>query len=396
VRGSWTRQETRAAILSYLWRSGGSFRPALTSDVGLTDASISRIVAELRAEGLVDETKKTAPYRGGPSTFLSLSRRHLLGTLELSNGAVNIGVGNLAGDLLFSDRYDLPDGSCAVAVERATGVAIAKLAEWTAERPAGLEQIAVSIPGYHSDQPENPIVALRPSFVEHQLRTHFPGVAVTLANSILARAITHRLRMGVAREGKAYFYVFAGHGVAGAFVDDLAESGDIVPCEIGHMVFDQRGPRCRCGHSGCLEAYISTAVIAPLLDASEAELLALGPRWGERIRLPDSAITDVEARLTQLGLAIGNALNFGRIRRVVIAGWPSGFQEEGRSSILMGINSSLLGGASGIDLSFSAAGFGEEPASGLALAAFSFIRRGGQPRTADDRTPTGPPVAGAA
>lgn len=382
MRGAWSRQETRAAVLSYLWCSGGSFRPSLTEDIGLTDASISRIVADLRAEGLVDETKRTAPYRGGPSTFLTLGKNHRVGTVELSNSRVHLGVGNLAGDILFSERHDLPDGAAADEAERAAAAAIAALADWAARPAAGLEHIAVSIPGYHPDQPANPIVALRPSFIDRQLRELLPGIAVTLANSIVTRAIAHRLQMGIGHGGGAYFYVFAGHGVAGAFVDELAESGEVVPCEIGHMVFDRRGPRCRCGHSGCLEAHVSTAAIAPILDRTEAELLAPGERWDAGTGISAKAAAELEERLTRLGLAIGNALNLSRIRRVVIAGWPSGFQEKGRLAILAGIDASLLGGAGGVELSFSATGLGREPASGLALAAFSFIRGGGQSRFA--------------
>ena len=45
---AWSRQGTRAAILDYLWRSGGCFRPELIAHIGLTDASVSRIVNELR------------------------------------------------------------------------------------------------------------------------------------------------------------------------------------------------------------------------------------------------------------------------------------------------------------------------------------------------------------
>jgi hypothetical protein len=42
------------------------------------------------------------------------------------------------------------------------------------------------------------------------------------------------------------------------------------------------------------------------------------------------------------------------------------------------VECALLGGAEGVNLSFAGASFGREPASGLALSAFAFIRRGGE------------------
>jgi hypothetical protein len=96
-----SRRETRSAILRHLWCTGGSFRPALSSKTGLTDASISRIVADLKAENLVQETRLTAPYQGGPSAFLTLSKDRHVGAVEFSSGRVHVGVGSLTGEIRF-------------------------------------------------------------------------------------------------------------------------------------------------------------------------------------------------------------------------------------------------------------------------------------------------------
>jgi DNA-binding transcriptional regulator LsrR (DeoR family) len=56
-----TRRQTRAAILSRLLASDGLYRPHLAADCRLTEGSISRILAELRAEGLVEETRRPTP-----------------------------------------------------------------------------------------------------------------------------------------------------------------------------------------------------------------------------------------------------------------------------------------------------------------------------------------------
>jgi predicted NBD/HSP70 family sugar kinase len=385
VKGAWSRQETRAAVLRYLWRSGGSFRPDVIAHVGLTDASISRIVADLKAEGLVDETRKRAPYRGGPSTFLTLSESQFVATIELSNNRLHAGVGNLRGEALFSEQHELPDGAAAMAAETTTAAAITSMADWCLRHDIVLRQIAVSIPGYHPGGASNPIVALRPDFITWTLEAALPDVPATFANSIVTRALAHRLQIGVTRDERPYFYVFLGHGVGGAFVDESAGSDDVLPCEIGHMIMDRQGAPCRCGHSGCLEANVSTGAMAPLFGKAEQQMLAPRDSWCEGVRLSGHAEAEIDLRLTQLGTAIGNALNLNRVRRVVIAGWPSALQDRACPTVLAGIDRSLFGGAAGVELSFSAIELGGEPASGIALATFAFINRGGHVIPAPDR-----------
>lgn len=376
MRGPRSRRETRSALLRYLWCSGGSFRPALADNIGLTDASISRIVADLKAERLVDESRRTAPYQGGPSSFLTLSKNHHVGAFEFSSGRVHIGVGSLTGEIRFSEWLELPDGAEPEIVEGTCRRALRQLADYV--RRAGIElcQIAVSIPGYHEDLRSNPIIALDPGAILADIQAALPGVALLAANSIVTRAVAHRLKLGVSLAGGPYFYSFVGHGVAAALVDDFAASGDVAPCEIGHMVLDPRGPRCRCGHSGCLEAYVSTAAIAPVIGIREQDLLTMGEWRAGRLKLSARARGDLTARLARLGLAIGNALNLTPVRRVVVAGWPAELGDQAHAAILGGIEASLFGGASAVNLTFSNAELGREPAAGLALATYAYLQRG--------------------
>ena len=53
-----SRRQTRAAILTHLLQSGGSFRPPLARAVRLSEASLSRILFDLKAEGLIEEVRR--------------------------------------------------------------------------------------------------------------------------------------------------------------------------------------------------------------------------------------------------------------------------------------------------------------------------------------------------
>lgn len=378
-----SRRDTRSAVLGYLWCSGGSFRPDLAQGVALTEASISRIIGDLKAEGVIEETRRTAPYRGGPSQFVTLSNQIRVAAIEISNNSLYSAVGTLAGETLYSERYDLPDGLGAADVAATMTRAVCDLAGWAKQRGIALEQLAVSIPGYDPDLRTSPIVAVDVARLDDLLQRELPETPARLTNSMVARAVGHRLEMGTGVLGGSYFFVFVGHGVGAAIVDELAESGDVETCEIGHVVIDPGGALCRCGHAGCLETYVSTVALANILAVQESELINRGDRWPHDYRISAPARAEIRARLGRLGLAIGNALNLNRQRNVVIAGWPGSLPAEDRANVLEAIGQSRLGGLQGIALTFSPASLGREPVSGLALAAFSFIRRSGERRAQD-------------
>ncbi|CAL75230.1 putative repressor (ATPase domain and DNA-binding domain) [Bradyrhizobium sp. ORS 278] len=375
-----SRQETRAAILGYLWCSGGSFRPDLAQGVALTEASISRIISDLKAEGVIQESRRAVPYRGGPSQFVTLSSAIAVAAIEISNNRLYAAIGTLAGETLYAQPHELPDGLGAPDVSATIARTVGELGGWATRNGIALEQLAVSIPGYDPESRASPIVALDAAELADVVQRALPGTPTRMTNSMVARAVGHRLQMGTGVLGGSYFFVFVGHGVGAAIVDELAESGDVETCEIGHVVIERGGRCCRCGHGGCLEPYVSTVALADILRVQESELIGAGDRWPEIYRISSAARAEIRARLARLGLAIGNALNLNRQRNVVIAGWPSALPAEDRAIVMAAIGESRLGGLQGITLSFSEASLGREPQAGLALAAFSFIRRSGARR----------------
>jgi predicted ArsR family transcriptional regulator len=68
-----SRRQTRAAILGHLLQSGGMFRPHLANAVRLSEASLSRVLLDLKAEALIAELRRAAPYFGGPTALVSLN-----------------------------------------------------------------------------------------------------------------------------------------------------------------------------------------------------------------------------------------------------------------------------------------------------------------------------------
>lgn len=377
-----SRRQTRAAILTHLLQSGGSFRPPLAKAVRLSEASLSRILFDLKAEGLIEEVRRPAPYVGGPTALVSLDRSVALAALELTGEWLSVGVGNLSGELHYTERVPLPRKPTVETTGLVFREALNLLRDWTRRRRIRLTQIGVTVPGLgRLSVSGNPIIPCDVEGVDDMFGEMFTDVPVTFINSVVAHAAFHRCRTEDYPFSDPHLFVFVGQGVAGAWVDDPCESDALDPVELGHMVFGTHGPRCRCGHHGCVEAYTSLPAVAELLRMTEAELLQLGSDWVTAIPLTSRVRQELRQRLFRLGLAIGNTLNVKPCRGVVISGWPSLLAENDRKAVIDGIDACLLGGRklAQVSLAFVPPSSGNDPQAALAFAAFSLARSGGMP-----------------
>jgi predicted NBD/HSP70 family sugar kinase len=379
-----SRRQTRAAILGRLLQSGGMFRPPLAKAVRLSEASLSRILFDLKAEGLIEEVRRPAPYFGGPTGLVSLDKSVALAALELTGQRLSVGVGGLSGELHYTERLPLPKTPTIESVGRVFHDALQLLGDWTRRRRVRLSQIGVAVPGLgRSSELDNPIIPCDARLVRGMLGEMFAGVPVEFTNSVVAHAMFHRCRREDYPFTGAHLFVFVGQGVAGAWMDDPIEADGLVPVELGHMVFGDGGPRCRCGHHGCVEAYTSLPALAELLGVGEPELLQLGTEWLNAIPISSRVRQELRRRLFRLGLAIGNTLNVKPCPAVAISGWPSLLAEEDRKALVDGIDACLLGGRkfARVSLAFVPPSNGNDPNAALAFAACCLACRGGMPAT---------------
>ncbi|WP_439399663.1 ROK family transcriptional regulator [Bradyrhizobium sp. PMVTL-01] len=377
-----SRRQTRAAILTHLLQSGGSFRPPLAKAVRLSEASLSRILFDLKAEGLIEEVRRPAPYVGGPTGLVALDGSVALAALELTGQWLSVGIGNLSGELRYTERVPLPPKPTAESVSRVFGEALTLLRDWTRRRRIRLAQIGITIPGLgRLSECGNPIIPCNIARISDRLGEMYANVPVEFTNSVVAHATFHRCRTENYPFSGAHLFVFVGQGVAGAWMDDPIEADALQPVELGHMVFEADGPLCRCGHHGCVEAYTSLPALAELLSVAEPELLRLGSDWVNTIPISTRVRQELRSRLHRLGLAIGNTLNVKPCHGVAISGWPSLLAEDDRKALVDGIDASLLGGRkhAQMSLAFVAPSTGNDPQAALAFAAFCLARSGGMP-----------------
>lgn len=377
-----SRRQTRAAILGHLLQSGGQFRPPLAKAVRLSEASLSRILFDLKAEGLIEEVRRPAPYFGGPSALVSLDRSVALAAFELTAQHLSVGAGGLSGELHFAERVPLPKKPTVASVGRVFRDALALLQDWTRKRRVRLSQIGVSVPGLgRLSELGNPIIPCDTGLVRSMISEAFAGVPLEITNSVVAHTTFHRSRTEGYPFAGSHLFVFVSQGVAGTCVEGPVEADALQPVELGHMVFGDGGPRCRCGHHGCVEAYTSLPALADLIGVPEAELLQDGAGWVNTISMPSRVRLELRRRLFMLGLSIGNTLNVKPCPGVAISGWPSLLAEDDRKAVVDGIDASLLGGRkhAQVSVAFVPPSTGNDPHAALAFAAWCLACRGGMP-----------------
>jgi glucokinase len=147
-----------------------------------------------------------------------------------------------------------------------------------------------------------------------------------------------------------------GTGVGGGicmFNDLLVGPGENAG-ELGHMVIDYKGPKCPCGHIGCLEAHAAAKAVVrdtlAALDAGETSSLRHLARGTITARRVFEAARDGDGLARRifhnvgwcLGLASGNLINVLNAEMFVFGGAMSGAWEILYDAILEGARASCI------------------------------------------------------
>ena len=150
-----------------------------------------------------------------------------------------------------------------------------------------------------------------PLLLGDHLRTAV-GVPTLVANDVDAAAVGAVHLLGTAAD---LAYLSIGTGVAAGLVlgGQLRRGHRDAAGEIGHLVVDPNGPRCRCGQRGCLEALVAGPAIAARWPApagrAPAEHLVQAAAGGDAAAA--QALAEVAAHIgaavTVLGLTVDPA-----------------------------------------------------------------------------------------
>jgi predicted NBD/HSP70 family sugar kinase len=323
------RERNRLRVVDALRAHGTVSRADIARQTGLSRSTVSSLVADLQATGLVVERSAggaPAGAQGGrPPTLLSLDRSAgaIVG-IDFGHRHLRVAVADLSFALLAEDALEMEvDDAAAEGLDAAAGLVERLLAE--ADVPA--------------DRVLGAGVGL-PAPIDHASGLiHAPSILPGWADLDPAEEIRRRLEMpvhlendanvgalgesafgaGAGAEVLAYLRLSAGIGAGLVTGGRLFRGSRGIAGEIGHVLVDADGPICRCGNRGCLETFVAGPALCELLRRSHGPLtvpqlvlLAQDGDAGCRRVIADAGRT--------VGRAVADLCNYLNPDRVVIGG----------------------------------------------------------------------------
>jgi predicted NBD/HSP70 family sugar kinase len=256
------RERSALRVLDYLFRAGPASRVDIIRATALSRATVSKLIGELQAQGLVTEQRPAltvAGRSGRPPALLTLNPElGAFGGVDFGHSSVRVAIADVTGTLLVEDRFDLDVDNAA---ELAIAAAVERLPALVAE--AGLPRqrllgvgAAISAP-VRRDGASLVAAGILPGWSavspQRELARRL-GVPVHVGNDANLGALAE-VRTGAARGASDVVYVMLSSGVGGGLVlgGSLFTGHSGMTGELGHVQVDPDGALCRCGNRGCLE-----------------------------------------------------------------------------------------------------------------------------------------------
>jgi predicted NBD/HSP70 family sugar kinase len=320
------RQANLAAVLGAVHAHGTVRRSALTHDLGITRTTTAQVVGALVDWGLLIERQSSSAGRPGrPSTELAPGPAAPAAVaVEVSPEAVRAGVIGLGLRLGEVEEVRLTDRSPEAVAHR-----IAQLAGGLADPLAGrCTGVAVALYGLVGSDGR---VELAPNLgwsgvplraMVHELVPH--GFPVVVGNDA-SFATVYEARHGAGRGARTCLYLYGATGVGGGLTVDgrLVQGRHGYGGEVGHMLVNPGGQRCRCGRTGCWETEVDRAALRRRWPGEVGNLTdsqAAARIYEARAAGDPAAATAVLETARWLGEGIGTLLNVLDVDRVVLAG----------------------------------------------------------------------------
>lgn len=302
---------------------GGLTQVELVGATGLSPASVSNIVKELAAQGILNTAHSTRS--GRRAQFVSLAHElGLVGGVHIAQRHMRVVVADVAQKVVA--EHHLP-----LAKDHRADAELGRLARLFADMFESLdtdlsEMLAVG-------------VAIEAPIDKHTGLISRPGImrgwdGVNVAES-LGEALNCRVfvdnscnlgalaehRQGAARRRGDMIYINASEGIGAGIVlgGKVWRGHHGIAGELGHITVDDQGPLCRCGKRGCLEMYVGAAAVVEPLRSDRRGLKiqdVVARAVGGEARFV-RAIADAGHRI---GVATADLCNILDPERVVVSG----------------------------------------------------------------------------
>ncbi|MGH1493603.1 MAG: ROK family transcriptional regulator, partial [Acidimicrobiales bacterium] len=290
-----TRSNNLRLVLQHLFGGEPLSRADIARATDLTAATVSTLISELEAIGLVAEVgpRREGTQVGKPPTMLQIqaAARNVI-AVDLSDPeTAHAAVVDLTGRILA--RSDVPTRDANG--DDAVGVVTQLISQTLNEATAPILGIGVGTPGVVS---ADGVVVEAANFGWHgvelrqQLEESF-DLPVYVRNDANAAAIAEYSRGDHDYTNLAVVQIGSGVGAGFVLNGQPYEGQHAGAGEIGHLVVDADGPLCRCGHHGCLETYVALPSISAALQEGNADHGAVRQAAAEKLGVALAAIVAI-------------------------------------------------------------------------------------------------------
>jgi predicted NBD/HSP70 family sugar kinase len=339
------RRHNLGLVMRHIARQGVRSRAAIAKETGLNKATVWSLVGELIERGLLSESSPTnAGTVGRPSRGVRLAGDGIAGLgLEVAEHHLTACAVDLTGVVRYRTvvPHDNRDAAPDVVVAQLAVIAKEALHDLAAKRLTTVG-VTVALPGLVDTA--RGVLFVGPDvgwsevpFAEMLTQRLGPlGFPIRADNDANLGALAE-LWDGVGRHLVDFIYLYGeiGTGVGAGIVAGrkLFRGLSGFAGEIGHVRLSRRGPRCRCGSTGCLETLAGWDELIRLAgmsghvpgkgraDAARKELIA-------RARAGDPKTIRALAEVSRwLSMALTSAVNLLSPQAVVLGGHFAGLGE---------------------------------------------------------------------
>ena len=308
-------------VLDEIRRGRSSSRSELVERTGLGRAIVARRVGDLIDRGLVTEGNVGPSTGGRPPRQLAFraTAGHLL-VADLGATSIDVAVTTLDGRILghHDEPARIEDGPDAC-LDRVDAL-FASLLATTTEIPGRLWGIGIGVPGpveFGSGRPISP--PIMPGWDGYPIRERFAArydAPVWVDNDVNVLALGE-WRSGVAAGHDNVVVVKVGTGVGAGIISDgrLHRGAQGSAGDVGHIqVSDDQDVVCRCGNTGCLEAYAGGAALSRAGEAAARD--GRSPRLATALDQNGTVTAEDVARAASFGDPVAVAMLQAAGRRV--------------------------------------------------------------------------------
>lgn len=330
-------------IKKYIYQHSPISRVEVAHELSLTTPTITGMVNQLIAKGLLRETAtlggEEGKSTGRPRVMLEfVPNAYYICGVDVSPYRINYILTDLHGDVLGCRRT----GAVLDQYDKTVALLRREIPDFLSDFGIPSEKllgVGISMPGLIDGSAGKIYSTFQKGWTEHDLSEELGkslGTSVVVENNVRARAICADLvDRSVSAEPFAYFFV--SYGVACQMIIDgkVLYGQSAAAGEIGHTVVQRGGPVCpTCGNRGCLEALAGERAVLQrcrhIMRSGEPTVLH------ELCEKPDDLTMDhvleaqrvgdkevnlvMEDVLDFLGIALANTINTVSPREVMLDG----------------------------------------------------------------------------